>query len=110
MLPGERHRDRVLRSEEETRCLDATTALGENMQESYRRALEGIRATMRGEQPIEPEDAFLLRDVLGPLAQLAIHAKLRNRPHEFDNGKGKWSGREDSNLRPPGPEPGALPS
>src|SRR5260370_41358470 len=21
----------------------------------------------------------------------------------------KWSGREDSNLRPPGPEPGALP-
>ena len=22
----------------------------------------------------------------------------------------KWSGREDSNLRPPGPEPGALPS
>jgi hypothetical protein len=22
---------------------------------------------------------------------------------------GKWSGREDSNLRPPGPEPGALP-
>ena len=23
--------------------------------------------------------------------------------------RGKWSGREDSNLRPPGPEPGALP-
>ena len=23
--------------------------------------------------------------------------------------KGKWSGREDLNLRPPGPEPGALP-
>jgi hypothetical protein len=22
--------------------------------------------------------------------------------------KGSWSGREDSNLRPPGPEPGAL--
>jgi len=21
----------------------------------------------------------------------------------------KWSGREDLNLRPPGPEPGALP-
>ena len=27
----------------------------------------------------------------------------------FENGKDKWSGREDSNLRPPGPEPGALP-
>jgi hypothetical protein len=24
----------------------------------------------------------------------------------FEN---KWSGREDLNLRPPGPEPGALP-
>ena len=23
-------------------------------------------------------------------------------------GGGNWSGREDSNLRPPGPEPGAL--
>lgn len=63
MLPGERHRDRVLSFEEETRYLDATTALGESIQESYRRALEGIRAPMRGEQPIEPEDPFLLRDV-----------------------------------------------
>src|SRR5258708_39069646 len=33
----------------------------------------------------------------------------------FDNSEGvylienKWSGREDLNLRPPGPEPGALP-
>jgi PAS domain S-box-containing protein len=26
------------------------------------------------------------------------------------DGAMKWSGREDSNLRPPGPEPGALPS
>ena len=23
--------------------------------------------------------------------------------------KNKWSGRKDSNLRPPGPKPGALP-
>ncbi len=29
----------------------------------------------------------------------------------FNDSKGMiWSGREDSNLRPPGPEPGALPS
>ena len=30
----------------------------------------------------------------------------------FDEGvsySDRWSGREDSNLRPPGPEPGALP-
>jgi integrase len=63
MLPGERHRDRVLSFEEETCYLNATTTVGECIQESYRRALEGIRATMRGEQPIEPEDPFLLRDV-----------------------------------------------
>jgi hypothetical protein len=25
------------------------------------------------------------------------------------SGSKEWSGREDSNLRPPGPEPGALP-
>ena len=26
-----------------------------------------------------------------------------------DSGEKEWSGREDLNLRPPGPEPGALP-
>jgi hypothetical protein len=32
-----------------------------------------------------------------------------NQPPEFDAGERNiWSGREDSNLRPPGPEPGAL--
>ena len=30
----------------------------------------------------------------------------RKRPDVIDS---KWSGREDLNLRPPGPEPGALP-
>jgi integrase len=30
---------------------------------AYHRALEGIRATQRGEEPIEPRDPFLLRDV-----------------------------------------------
>ena len=63
MLPGENHRDRVLTADEEARYLEAATAIGEDIQESYRRALEGIRATMRGEQPIRPEDPFLLRDV-----------------------------------------------
>lgn len=63
MIPGENHRDRVLSAEEEDRYLEAATAIGEGIQESYRRGLEGIRATMRGEQPTRPEDPFLLRDV-----------------------------------------------
>ena len=42
---------------------------------SYRAALERIRATRRGEQPIEPEDPFLLRDV----ATLLIDCGLRRR-------------------------------
>lgn len=63
MLPGENHRDRVLTEDEEARYLGAATAIGEDIQESYRRALEGIRATTRGKQPIPPSDPFLLRDV-----------------------------------------------
>jgi len=62
MLPGENHRDRVLSTGEESGYLEATTAMGEDILESYRRALEGVRATMRGEQPTRPEDPFLLRD------------------------------------------------
>jgi hypothetical protein len=34
-----------------------------NILDSYRRALEGIRATERGEDPVEPRDPYLLRDV-----------------------------------------------
>jgi len=63
MLPGENHRDRVLSEEEETRYLAGATAVGDQIQASYQHALEGIRATMRSEQPIKPEDPFLLRDV-----------------------------------------------
>jgi integrase len=63
MLPGENHRDRVLTADEEERYLDGTTAVGEAIQQAYLSALEGIRAVMRGQQPIEPADAFLLRDV-----------------------------------------------
>jgi hypothetical protein len=50
----------------------------------------------------------------GPLTAVALRAiQLRHRPitlprvNELE-GKGKWSGRKDLNLRPPGPEPGAL--
>jgi len=63
MLPGENHRDRVLTADEETRYLEATAAVGDAIQQACRSALEGIRASVRGEQPIRPEDPFLLRDV-----------------------------------------------
>lgn len=64
MLPGERHRDRVLSADEEARYLMAATAIGNGILEDYQRALEGIRATVRGEPPIKPKDPFLLRDVV----------------------------------------------
>lgn len=63
MLPGEKHRDRVLSAEDEARYLDAATAIGNALLASYQRALEGIRATLGDEQPTRPEDPFLLRDV-----------------------------------------------
>jgi integrase len=63
MLPGENHRDRVLSADEEARYLEAATTIGEGIERAYQRALEGIRATKRGKQPIRPEDPFLLRDV-----------------------------------------------
>jgi integrase len=62
MLSGERQRERVLASEEEQAYLQSAATLGHESEQSYRRALEGIRATTRGEQPKRP-DAYLLRDV-----------------------------------------------
>jgi integrase len=62
MLPGENHRDRVLSEDEEKRYLEAATAIGDGILETYERALEGIRAAQRGQQPNKPEDAYLLRD------------------------------------------------
>src|ERR1017187_1684050 len=63
LLPGERQRERVLNPNEETAYLNAAQAIGESILEAYKRALAGIRATARGERPIEPEDPYLLRDV-----------------------------------------------
>ena len=59
MLPGESQRERVLTAEEEQKYLQAAVGLGRELDESYRRALEGIRATKRGEQPTRP-DSYLL--------------------------------------------------
>jgi integrase len=64
MVPGEAHRDRVLNTVEQKAYLDSAQALGISQLESYQRARLGIRATKRGETPIEPHDPFLLRDVV----------------------------------------------
>lgn len=62
MLPGERHRERVLSVEEEKTYLAAAVAVGETIQRDYAAALIGTRA-QRGETPLKPTDPFLLRDV-----------------------------------------------
>lgn len=63
MLPGENHRDRVLTADEEASYLKAAATIGDNLLDAHRRALDGIRATQRGQEPIEPRDPYLLRDV-----------------------------------------------
>jgi integrase len=64
MMPGENQRERVLTLEEESRYLEAAASIGEGQMRAYNRALKGIRATVRGEQPVKPADPFLLRDVV----------------------------------------------
>lgn len=72
MLRAENHRERVL-SAGEASHLNAAAALGKSILDSCQRALGGIRATQRGDDPIEPRDPFLLRDV----TTLLIHCGLR---------------------------------
>jgi len=72
LLSGERRRDRVLTSDEEHEYFRAAQIIGEDIENAYSRALEGIRA-MRGQEPIKPEDPFLLRD----LTALLIDCGLR---------------------------------
>jgi integrase len=63
LLPGEKRRERVLTPAEEAAYLTTAQQIGEGILEAYRHALQGIRATARDEQPIKPDDPFLLRDV-----------------------------------------------
>lgn len=72
MLPGENHRDRVLSADEQTRYLEASAAVGEATQQAYWSALEGTRASVRGEQPIRPSDPFLLRDAATVLLDCGV--------------------------------------
>ena len=73
MIPGEARRDQVISVDEEKVYLDATQAIGTAALEAYQRALVGIRAAMRGEQPIQPKDPYRMRDV----ATLLIDCGLR---------------------------------
>jgi len=72
MIPGEAHRDRILSLSDEKAYFEATQAIGLSTLEMYQRALDGIRATQRGQVPIEPRDPFLLRDVATVLLDCGI--------------------------------------
>jgi integrase len=81
LLPGENQRERVLTHEEEKNYLTATSDQAFQLEQSHRRALDGIRAKVRGKTPIRP-DAYLLRDVTTVLLDCAL------RPEELD--RLKW--------------------
>ncbi len=63
LVPGERRRERVLSDSEDAAYIMAATAVGDSLLQDYEKALTGIRATQRGEQPTRPDDPYLLRDV-----------------------------------------------
>jgi len=102
LLPGENHRERVLTADEETKYLEAATSLGHEHADAYRRALEGIRAMQRGQQPKQP-DAFLLRDVAIILMDCGLRPEecfrlkwmenIRDGAIEILTGKGRGSRR-----------------
>lgn len=71
MLPGENQRERALSEAEDAAYIKAATALAHDLEQAYATALTGIRATLRGKQPVKP-DAFLLRDVALILADSAL--------------------------------------
>lgn len=72
MIPGEAHRDRILTVADEKAYFDGAQAIGDNSLAMYQRALEGIRATQRGQAPLPPRDPFLLRDVSAVLLDCGI--------------------------------------
>jgi len=72
MLPGEKRRERVLTREEETLYFAAANSIGDSILEAYERALKGIRAKQRGEEPIKPTDPYLLRDIATILIECAL--------------------------------------
>ena len=102
LLPGANHRERVLTAAEEKKYLDAATAVGHELQGSYLRALEGIRAVNRGQLPLKP-DAYRLRDVATILIDCGMRPEecfrlkwldnIRDGAIEIHTGKGRGSRR-----------------
>lgn len=102
LLSGENHRERILSPEEERKYLDAAAGIGHASSEAYRRALEGIRAVKRGQEPKKP-DAFLLRDVVTVLIDCGLRPEecfrltwqdsIRDGAIEIHTGKGRGSRR-----------------
>ncbi len=72
MLPGEKRRERVLTSKEETAYFAVANSIGDSIIAAYQRALQGIRATQRGETPVRPTDPYLLRDIATILIECAL--------------------------------------
>ena len=54
------------------RYLEAASSIGHSVEEGYQRALGGVRATLRGEEPAKPEDPFLLRDATAVLMDCGL--------------------------------------
>ena len=73
LLPGKNHRERVLSLEEEIEYLRAARAVGDKIEAGYQKALTGIRAVQRGQQPRSP-DSYLLQDVVTILFDCALRA------------------------------------
>jgi hypothetical protein len=84
MLPGENHRDRVLTPDERGEVPGrGVRRRSEHRGRTSARSLEGIRATQRGEEPIEPRDPFLLRDVTTILIDCGLRIPLAQRTRTF---------------------------
>lgn len=102
LMGGENHRERVLSLEEERKYLEAASDLGHGQTEAYTRALEGVRAVKRGQQPRTP-DAYLLRDVATLLIDCGLRPEecfrlkwqdnFRDGAIEIHTGKGRGSRR-----------------
>lgn len=101
MNPGENQRMRVLTADEENAYLKAASDAAHRIQQAYADALQGIRAVVRGEEPINP-DAFLLRDVATILIDGGFRPEecyrlkwenVREGGINIDHGKGRGSRR-----------------
>ena len=99
--PGENSRLRVLGALEEDAYLKAATDLGRAQERDYEHALKGIRATLRGQQPIKP-DAYLLLHIATVLLECGLRPdecyrlkwdQIQDAAITIHDGKGKGSKR-----------------